>query len=126
VFLPLAGCNVTIVEPRYDGRDRVTGYYDMEEYSQTYNDMTYYTVHVTKSAGDANEVWLSNFYSVDIRVYAYVHGNKITIPFQVVNGYEVEGVGTIHSDSSMDLNYTVKDQYKDSPTDFCDTKAWRE
>jgi hypothetical protein len=125
-LLPLAGCNVTIVEPRYDSRDRVTGYYDIEEYSHTYNDMTYYTVQVTKSENDLNELWLSNFYSADIRVYAYVHGVKITIPFQEVNGYEIEGVGTIYSDSSMDLDYSVRDRYNGSKTDFCDTKAWRE
>ena len=130
-FLPalwsMTGCDVTIVEPRYDGRDRVTGYYDMEEYSHTYNDMTYYSVHVTKSVSDASEVWLSNFYSADIRVSAYVHGDQITIPLQEVNGYEVEGVGTIYSDNSLELNYTVRDRYDShARTDFCDTKAWRE
>jgi len=122
----MTGCNITVVEPRYDSRDRITGYYDMEEYSHTYNDMTYYTVLVTKSGSDINEVWLSNFYSVDIQVSAYVHGSQITIPFQTVNGYEVEGVGTIHSDNSIDLNYTVHDRYNNTRTDFCHTKAWHE
>jgi hypothetical protein len=126
VLLLMAGCNVTVVEPRYDSRDRITGYYDMEEYSHTYNDMTYYTVRVSKSGGDADKVKLSNFYSADISVYAYVYGDKITIPFQVVEGYEVEGVGTIYSDNSMDLNYSVRDKYNNTRTDFCDTKAWRE
>ena len=122
----MTSCTVNVVEPRYDSRDRLTGYYDMEEFSHTYNDMTYYTVHVTKSASDGNEVWLSNFYSADIRVNAYVHGNQITIPFQTVNGYEVEGVGTIHPDNSIDLNYSVRDRYNNSRTDFCDTRAWHE
>ena len=121
----LSSCEVTVIEPRYDNRDRMVGYYDVEEYSNTYNDYTYYSTQLSKSGYDGNEITLSNFYSVDISIYAYVNNDKITIPFQVVDGYEVEGVG-IFKGSGFDLNYSVKDTYTNSRTDFCETKAWIE
>jgi hypothetical protein len=124
-LLVLTGCDVTIIEPRYDSRDRVVGYYDMEEFSNTYNDFTYYSIHVVKSGYSDNEIRLSNFYSVDITVYAYFNNDKITIPRQTIDGYEVEGVGTFYG-NSMDLNYTVKDIYENSRRDFCESKAWKE
>jgi hypothetical protein len=117
---------MTVIEPVYDGRDEITGYYDLEEYSRTYNDVTHYTVLVSKSAEDNDEIRFSNFYASDISVYAYVNRDRITIPYQIVDGYEIEGVGTIYSDASMDLDYTVRDQYSNAKTDFCDTKARRE
>jgi hypothetical protein len=103
----------------------MVGYYDMEEYSNTYDDYTYYSIQLSKSGYDGNEIRMSNFYGVDMNVYAYVNGDRITIPFQVVKGYEVEGVGTYRG-SSIDFNYSVRDTYTNSRTDFCETKAWIE
>ena len=124
-LLALTSCEVTVVEPRYDNRDRMIGYYDVEEYSNTYGDYTYYSMQLSKSGYDGNEIRFSNFYSADISVYAYVNYDRITIPFQVVKGYEIEGVGT-YNGSSIDFNYSVKDTYTNSRTDFCETKAWIE
>jgi hypothetical protein len=103
----------------------MVGYYDAEEYSNTYGDFTYYSMQLSKSGYDGNEIRFSNFYSVDISVYAYVNHDKITIPFQVVKGYEIEGVGVFNG-TSIDFDYSVKDIYTDSRTDFCETKAWLE
>lgn len=124
-LIPLAGCDITVVEPRYDNRDRMVGYYDVEEYSNTYGDFTYYSMHLTKLGSAGDEIRLSNFYSADISVLAYVRYDKITIPFQMVKGYEIEGVGTFHG-GTIDFNYSVKDIYQDTRTDFCETQAWIE
>jgi hypothetical protein len=124
-LLALSSCEVTVIEPRYDNRDRMLGYYEVEEYSNTYGDFTYYSMLLSKSGYDGNEISFSNFYSVDISVYAHVNNDRITIPFQVVKGYEIEGVGTFNG-SSINLNYSVKDTYTNSRTDFCETKAWIE
>jgi hypothetical protein len=120
-LLVLTGCEVTVIEPRYDNRDRMIGYYDVEEYSNTYNDYTFYSMRLNKS-GYENEIRLSNFYSVDISIYAYVSGDRITIPYQVVDGYAVEGVGTFLG-NSIDLSYSVKDTYQNTKTDFCESNA---
>ena len=116
-------CTFYDVEPRYDSRDKFVGYYDVEEYSETFNDMTFYEMRISKSAYD-REIYLHNFYGADIRVYATVNFDEIRIPYQVVDGYEIEGSGSIYRDE-LSLSYRVKDLYDDSVSDFCETTAWR-
>jgi hypothetical protein len=36
-------------EPRYDSRDKIVGRYDVEEYSDTYNQITEYSIYILKS-----------------------------------------------------------------------------
>jgi hypothetical protein len=116
-------CIIEDVEPRYDHRDNAVGNYDVEEYSETYNDMTFYSMQIKKS-GYSNEIRFVNFYGVDIDVYATLRpDNSITIPFQVVDGYEVDGVGSLHG-NELNLTYRVKDRYSNDRTDFCETVAW--
>ena len=122
LLMMVSACDVYVVEPRYDARDRILGQYDVEEYSETYNDLSYYTMYITKSG--SSEIYIDNFYASDIRVYAYLDYDEITIPYQVVNGYEIEGAGTSHG-SSLSLSYRVTDTYDDSYTDFCETTARR-
>ena|SRR5690606_9455765 len=116
-------CNFYEVEPRYDDRNRFTGYYDVEEYSETYGDITRYEIRISKSRYEG-EVYIDNFYAVDLRVYARVSFNNIRIPFQVVDGYEIEGSGSM-AHGELTLNYRVRDRYNNSITDFCETVAWR-
>lgn len=118
-----ASCTFYDVEPRYDSRDKFVGYYDVEEYSETYNETTYYEMHISTSRY-RNEVYIDNFYAANIRVYATVSFNDIRIPFQIVDGYEIEGSGTLYHDE-LNLTYRVKDIYDHSVADYCETVAWR-
>jgi hypothetical protein len=112
------------VNTRYDYRDNVVGYYDVEEYSQTFNDMTYYDITITRSS-HWDEIWIDNFYAADISVYAIVSYDRIRIPFQTVDGYEIEGSGVVKG-NRIDFTYSVKDRYSHNATDFCETTAWLE
>ena len=123
VALIATSCDVYYAEPRYDARDKVIGRYDVEEFSETYNQITAYSIYVRKS-GYHREIYIDNFYASNIRVYAYLDYDRITIPFQIVDGYEVEGAGTIYG-SSLSLHYRVKDTFTNSYSDFCETEAWR-
>ncbi len=125
LLITLASCEFNYIEPRYDYRDRVTGPYDVEEYSETFNDYHYYSIHITKYSSSGHTVYLNNFYDADLSVYAYLDGDKLTIPLQTIDGFEVEGVGTVHA-SDMSLNYRVKDLYSNTRTDFCETWGDRE
>ena len=90
------------------------------------NDYTYYSVRISKDNYSNRRIYLNNFYGANVQVYAYVDYTKITIPSQVVDGYEIEGTGTLHG-SDLSLNYRVKDWYHNSVTDFCETwgeKDW--
>ena len=123
VALIVASCDYYDSEPRYDARDKVVGRYDVEEYSETYNQITSYTIYVRKT-GYSREIYIDNFYASNIRVYAYLDYDRITIPYQITDGYEVEGAGTVFG-SSINMHYRVKDTYANSYSDFCETNAWR-
>ena len=119
----ISGCDVYMIEPAYDSRDRVIGQYDVEEYSETYREWIYYSIHISKAAS-REKVYIDNFYGSNISVYAFVNYDRITIPYQVVNGYEIEGAGTFQ-DYYLNLHYSVRDIYNNSYTDFCETEARR-
>jgi hypothetical protein len=123
IALIVSSCDVYVAEPRYDARDKVIGRYDVEEFSETYNQITAYSIYVRKS-GYNREIYIDNFYASNIRVYAYLDYDRITIPFQIVDGYEVEGAGTVYG-SSLSMHYRVKDTFTNSYSDFCETDAWR-
>lgn len=117
-----ASCDIDIVEPQYDPASRVTGRYWVEEYSRTFDMYTEFEIRVYQN-GYGNVV-ITNFYGVDIDVNAQVRGNTIYIPYQVRDGYEIEGSATF-SYGELRFNYTVRDTY-DGPfvRDVCTAEAW--
>ena len=123
ITLIAASCDIYDTEPRYDSRDRIIGRYDVEEYSETYHQYTAYSIYIGKS-GYYSEIYIDDFYAANIRVYAHVDYDRVTIPYQVVDGYEIEGRGNVYG-SSISMHYRVKDRYSNSYTDFCETQAWR-
>ena len=115
----LASCEFNVIEPRYDYRDSITGHYGVEEYSETYNDVAYYSLSITKDYHAHYTIYINNFYASGLRVYARLEGSKITIPYQVVDDYEIEGVGTLYG-HDLSINYRIKDLYHNTRTDFCE------
>jgi hypothetical protein len=124
-LIAFTGCDVYLVEPRIDIRDQVIGYYEMEEYSQTYNEYTFYGLNITKGGYNSNTIYLNNFYGANISVVAHLSYDRITIPNQYVNGYDIEGVGTVYA-NRISFSYSVKDRYHSKYTDFCETDAYYE
>ncbi|MFZ5999328.1 MAG: hypothetical protein ACOYW3_02385 [Bacteroidota bacterium] len=126
LVLLMTACEINVIEPypTYDIRDRVVGSYTVEEYSETYDDTYQYSILISKS-GNGNDVYLENFYDAGLMVRADVVGNKIYIPWQIQDGFEVEGVGTV-SGSTIRFTYQVYDRYNHTPTDYCETRMWRD
>jgi hypothetical protein len=114
-------CTIDNNDPRYDQRNDVVGYYDVEEYSQSYNDVTYYSMQISKGRS-YDEIVLRDLYADGLRVYAILNYDRITIPFQVVDGYEIDGTGTVYG-SKINLDYRVKDRVNNARTDYCQTTA---
>lgn len=126
VLISLASCETYIIESERPvrSRDRIIGSHYTEEYSATYDE--YYEYDVWVSTGSrSNEVYFENLYLDGLSVYATVSYDAITIPFQVIDGYEIEGVGTIYSDQ-ISLNYYVRDRYENTIKDFCEATLWRD
>jgi hypothetical protein len=122
LLIGLTSCEFYYLEPRSRERDRIVGHHDMEEYSETYNEYAHYSIWIVAS-GRYNEFYIDNFYASDIRVCATIAYDKITIHRQVVDGYEIEGVGTVYGDE-IEFSYSVKDLYTGTRTDFCEATAW--
>lgn len=126
VLISLASCDVYYLDTErpYRSRDRIIGSHFAEEYSETYHE--YYEYDVWISSGTrSNEVYIENLYIDGLSVYATVSYDAIRIPFQVIDGYEIEGAGTIYGDR-IDLNYYVRDRYLNSIKDFCEVTLWKE
>lgn len=123
LLIGLSSCEFYYLEPGYNVRDRIVGQYEVEEYSETYNDYTRYSIWIDKSSVYSNQFYIDNFYGADIRVCASISYDKITIHRQVVNGYEIEGVGTVYGDE-IEFSYSVRDIVTGTRTDFCEATAW--
>src|SRR5262249_41549956 len=96
------------------------GSYQISEYSSTYNSTIYYNVSVSKAS--YTDLYIANFYNAGISVRANLYGDKITIPWQIQDGYEIEGTGTIFG-GQINLTYKVRDTYNNWETDFCNSSA---
>lgn len=119
----ISGCEVIIVEPVYDPRDKFVGDYEFEEYSETFDEVYNYHISIRKSSHDDTEVYIKNFYDASLKIYGWVDHDKITIPMQEVDMYEIEGTAT-YREGEITFFYTVYDLIEDSPTDFCHGVAW--
>jgi hypothetical protein len=102
MLIGLSACEFYYHDPVYSSRDRIIGRYDMEEYSETFRDVTRYTLWIERSSRGADAIWIDNFYASNIRVRAHISYDRITIPRQTVNGYDVEGVGSIFGNRITD------------------------
>ena len=125
VSFALVSCVDYYEEPRYDSRDRIIGRYDVEEYSDTYDEYVYYRMYVSKEYSSRDGLILDDFYAEGVRVYAYLSNDYISIPFQVSDGFEIEGHGDYYR-GELQLHYTVKDRYSNSFTDYCETIAYKD
>ena len=125
--LVFTGCNVYVEEEPvpYDVRDRFVGTYEIEEYSELLDAISYFNVRISKDYYDDYVIYLDNFYGSGFEVYAEVTGNKIRIPFQRVGFYEIEGYGSIYQ-GELSLTYSVEDidSYYDS-YDYCESIGYR-
>jgi hypothetical protein len=119
----MASCDVYYVETAYDNRNQITGYYDVEDFSKTYDEYHYYGITISKvgSVG-SSEINIRDLYAEGVDVYAYLEGNSIEIPFQTEDGYEIEGSGYV-SNGTIHLSYRVKDRYGNGANDFCELYA---
>lgn len=125
LLIGLSACEFYYTNPYVNPVGRLEGRYAVSEHSETYNHYLDYTIWITASGYGSQEVRIENFYGADIRVYATVSYNKITIWRQTVNGYTVEGTGTIYG-NEITFTYSVRDTWSNSRTDFCEATAWRD
>lgn len=126
VLISLASCDVYYLdnERPYRSRDLIIGSHYAEEYSETYHEYYEYDVWISSGAR-SNEVYIENLYIDGLCIYATVSYDAIVIPFQVIDGHEIEGVGTIYDDQ-ISLNYYVRDRYEGTRKDFCEATLWRD
>jgi hypothetical protein len=108
-ILFLGGCEIYIFEePHVDDRNLFIGTYHVDEYSQVTEQYYTYSMTIQKSCCNSREIKINNFYGVGISVKAIVNNSRLTIPLQLVNGYEIDGTGKMAYDK-LELTYIVRD-----------------
>ncbi len=123
----LASCEIYLFEGPNDGwddRDQFVGSYKVEEYSNTTDRLFTYRIRIEKSCCNSDEVRITNFYGADLEVFGLVNANKITIPLQSVDGYEVEGTGRI-ANGKLTITFVARDLFAYPVfADFVDVEGW--
>ncbi len=123
VFI-LSSCDVHLYEA-VDERNHFYGNYSAVEKSETFELVSHYHFTIKKSYDHRDEILIHNFYDVGITVYAFVDNGRITIPYQVQNGYEIEGTGRKYSET-LEMTFSVFDlKGVHAVTDFCNLTARR-
>ena len=121
----LSSCYVVVEEP-WDPRDNFVGFYEAEEYSQVYESTTLYNMDVYKDSYNTNQIWFSNFYGVDIDIFANVNGSEFRIPTQRVGPYEVTGWGYHDDNGRVRLFFTfIEYDFWGELIDECDALLFR-
>ena len=122
----ISSCDVIVVEEvRIDSRNLFAGRFEVEEYSDTYDELTLYDMRVVKDIDRySNVIYLRNFYGANIEVFANVIGDQLRISRQRVNGFIISGVGHIEY-RDLILSYSVEDLRSNNYIDFCSTVAYR-
>ncbi len=117
----LASCDIIVVDSDFNQVNLVPGEYLVEEYSRTYNQNFNYTVWVSQSG--VNTVYIDNFYDQEIPIRAEVIGRRLYIRKQFVDGFAIEGSGTIWG-NKIQLDYSVNDMYSQKPIDYCEATLY--
>ena len=123
VLLFISSCEILVVEEYpYDVRENFIGRFDAEEYSETFDEFTYYDVRILRDGGLGSPVvYLRNFYGLGIEVYAEVYGDKLTIPTQRIDGYIIQGTGRLDYEDIV-LTYSVESTERGNRyIEFCNT-----
>ncbi|MEN8249345.1 MAG: hypothetical protein ABFS32_10475 [Bacteroidota bacterium] len=122
----LASCDIYLIEEPvpWDDRDMFIGDYRVEEYSQTTDRVFVYDITVEKAWNRDKEIRIRNFYGVGLDVYGLVNGERLTIPLQEVDGYEIEGTGKVRGEK-LELTFVARDLYERPVfADFVDAEGW--
>jgi len=107
LLLFLAGCIFSCSENNLSLS--LNGTWHVEEHSQLYGTQ-HYDVQITQL--DSTKIEITNFYNLGTDTYVYVLLDEatITISKQVVNGYTIQGSGTVKNDfKNIIFNFTASD-----------------
>ena len=93
--------------------ERLEGSWTVNETSSLYKSTAdIYQVYFEINPDDSSQVLIENFYQLgrDTYTVANVEGNNLSIPRQIVDGFEITGSGRItQSFEAIETNYTVDD-----------------
>ena len=110
---------LTSCEPEdLEARNKFIGKWLVEEASSLYDGSTMtFTVNIKASPDDPDEIIISNFYNMNVDAYAYITGNNVTIPRQLIcdDTIEVHGSGSYQSNGDIHMTY-ITDNGADEDT----------
>lgn len=115
--LMISGCNLLIEENQLDNIDEITGFYEVDEWSETLDAGSFFQLTIYRNSQRSGKIYLENFYNAGIEVMAEVNGYKIQIPRQQIGYYEIEGMGSYY-EGELTMTYSVT--YLDTQSEIID------
>ncbi len=98
-------------DPTADQRDNFVGSWICQESSQIFGNATY-TINISKSASDNENVKMTNFYQLGSGTFTFATvssgGTSANIYQQVVSGNTIKGSGT-YSNNKITFTFTAND-----------------
>ena len=89
----------------------INGTWVCEESSQLLGN-SIYSVYISPHSSITNRVVMDNFYNLGVQIsnaQIDVSGNNLTLFSQNINGFDVNGSGTIVNNSKINLSYSAED-----------------
>jgi len=102
----ISGCELIINESPHDNIDQITGFYEVDEWSETLDAQSFFQLSIYRNNQRNGKIYIDNFYNAEIEVFAEVNGYKIQIPLQQVGYYEIEGIGSFY-EGELTMTYSV-------------------
>jgi hypothetical protein len=117
LILLISGCDLFVEEDQLDNIDEITGFYEVDEWSETLEAGSFFQLTIYRNSHRSRKIYFENFYNAGIEVFAEVNGYKIQIPLQQVGYYEIEGMGSFYEG---ELTMTYRVTYLDSQSEIID------
>ena len=109
MIFSFSSCEPDKDDDNADLRDKFVGTWRFNE-SEAKSDLAFYTVEITKDAGNSTQVLLKNFGRIgNNTVEGIVTANRITVDKQTRGSIEVSGIGNSASNTRMNWTYTIND-----------------
>jgi hypothetical protein len=113
VLVLISACELPQDDPAASPAKRLEGSWTVDETSSVYKSaLDIYQVYIYADPVDSTRVLIENFYQLgrDMEIWANIDGNSILIPYQVEDGFRINGFGTVSANySGINFLYTVDD-----------------
>ncbi len=99
-------CTKDPVEEVIDVRDKYVGSWSVNDHTLS---KANYISRISKDAQNNRKIWIHNFHGLLDSAFAYVEGNNIELPQQMVSDQTTKGEASMQTNQQITWSYWVND-----------------